>query len=217
MGVGSLGGSEGGRGDWLVSAVGRKVCCEWVSTSLAGSGSSVFAGVVAAEGASGLAMVSFPRVIGVSMSTDIDERVSAMCALVRGTEEPTDVSGSVVAGEVMVPLLCLFFSGEEVEVLADFLSVGSVTWDCDRLSAWKLVRFTEITGSDFRMTLNLRTIRPRMLPLFSFFSPWVVCDRESGRYVNDGRELLVELRLDNCFFSVGGLSLGGAAVKEDCG
>ena len=126
MGVGSLGGSGAGRGDWRISDAGRKVCCEWVSTSFAGNGSSVFAGVFAAEGASGFAMVSFPKVMGASISTDIDERVSVAWTLVRGTEGSAGVSGSVVVGEVIAPLLCLFFSGEDVEVLADFSSAGSV-------------------------------------------------------------------------------------------
>ena len=94
---------------------------------MAGSGSSVVAGVVAAEGASGFAMVSFPSVIGASISTDIDERVSAAWTLIRGTGESAGVSGSVVVvEEVTVALLCLFFSGEEVDVLADFLSADSV-------------------------------------------------------------------------------------------
>lgn len=126
-GVGSLRGSGGGCGDWSIPDVGRKVCCERVSASLAGNGSSVFAGVFAAEGASGLAIVSFPRVIGASISTDTDERASATCTLVRGTEESAGVSGSVAAGELIVALLCLFFSGKEVEVLAEFLSTGSAT------------------------------------------------------------------------------------------
>ena len=125
MRVGSLGGSGAGCGDWGISAAGRKVCCERVSGSLAGNGSSVFAGVVAAEGASGFAMVSFPSVIDASISTDIDERVSAACTLVRETGGSADVSDSVVVGEVTVALLCLFFSGKEVDVLADFLSAGS--------------------------------------------------------------------------------------------
>ena len=110
--------------DWGGSATGRKVCCERVSTSLAGSGSSVFAGVVAADGASGLAMVSFPKVMGASMSTDIDERVSAARILLRGAEESDGISGSVVVGEVTIALLCLF-SRERVDILADFLSPGS--------------------------------------------------------------------------------------------
>ena len=116
-----------GCGDRGVSAVGRKVCCEWVSTSLAGNGSSEFAGVFAAEGASGFAMVSFPSVMG-AISTDIDERVSAACALFRETWESAGVSGSVVVGEVTAVLLCLFFSREEeeVDILTDFLSEGSV-------------------------------------------------------------------------------------------
>lgn len=122
LGDGSLGG-----GDWSIPDVGRKVCCERVSASLAGNGSSVFVGVFAAEGASGLAIVSFPRVMGASISTETDERASATCTLVRGTEGSAGVSGSVGAGEVMVALLCLFFSGKEVEVLAEFLSPGSAT------------------------------------------------------------------------------------------
>lgn len=125
LGVGSLGGSGAGCGDRGDPSVGRKVCCETASVSLTGSGSSVFAGVVAADGASGLAMVSFPSVMGASISTDIDERVSAKRAFFRETEESAGVSGSVAVEEVTVALLCLFFSGEEVDILTDFLLTDS--------------------------------------------------------------------------------------------
>jgi hypothetical protein len=70
-------------------------------------------------------MVSLPSVMGASISTDIDERVSAICTLARGTEESAGVSGSVAVGEVTGVLLCLFFMDDKIDVLAELLSVGS--------------------------------------------------------------------------------------------